>query len=326
MLNVNGLAIALDRHESGADVNFVSHAHTDHIAAAKRAKPVFASKETLALMDAAYGISATATDVEALPGAIRMLDAGHMLGAKQLAVTDEAHGTKTLYSGDFQMRRSAAAAPIEITDAYVLIIDSTYPYPHISFDDHDEVEASLQEWTVDKAKDGVVLFGAYAMGKAQELIRILNRAGVTPVVGDRICAINAVYERHGVRLWYEPLHSQSGSGGAAPRGAFVGILENKEMKELAYSLAKERHRKVSTAVASGFAKVFRFNTDAQFPLSDHADFAQSVDYIEQTGARKIVTYGGNQKLFAQNLRGAGYDAVPFTEARPDLFDGGLLKG
>ena len=322
MLYVNGLAIALDRHESGADINFVSHAHTDHIAAAKRSNPVCASAETLALMDAAYGIRATTVNGGRLPESMRMLDSGHMLGAKQLAVTDEAHGTKTLYSGDFQMRKSAAAAPIQITDADVVIIDSTYPYPDVGFDDHDEVEASLQEWTLNAMSNSVVLFSTYAMGKAQELVRVLNNADIRPMVGNKICRINKVYEASGIRLEYAPLHADDGSL-AVGSDNFVGIVEGKELKELAYSLAKYEGRNVSTAVASGFAKVFRFNMDAQFPLSDHADFSQSIDYIESTGAKKVVTYGSNQRLFANNLRAKGYDAMPFLEVPTNLFDGGL---
>ncbi len=322
MLNVNGLAIALDRHEQGADVNFVSHAHTDHIAAARRSRPVLASSETLALIDAAYGIKASGNHNGSMLEAMLMLDSGHMLGSKQLAVTDEKHGTKTLYSGDFQMRRSAAAAPIEVTDADVLIIDSTYPYPDVSFDDHEEVEAELQEWTLSALADKVVLFSAYAMGKAQELICILNRAGIRPMVGSKISRINKVYEANGIRLDCEPLYSDGGKL-AAGGGNFVGVVDSSEIKDLAYLLAKYRGANVATAVASGWAKIFKFRADAQFPLSDHADFSQSIDYIEATGAKKIVTYGGSQRLFAANLRAKGYDAVPFSDAPANLFDGGF---
>ena len=322
MIRVNGLGIALDRREPGADISFVSHAHSDHIAAMHRPTNIFASKETIELADAAYGIKASAIG-KGMPGySMQMLDSGHMLGAKQLAVADESHGTKTVYSGDFQMQKSAAAPPIRITDADVLIIDSTYPYPGIKFDDRSEVEESLVRWASRSLGNGSVLFGAYAMGKAQELIRMLNKAGVRPKVGGKIDRINAVYKANGIKLDCEPLYSESG-GLTANGGNFVGVVENSEMRGLAYLLARYRGINVMTAVATGFAKTFRFSTDAQFALSDHADFAQSMEYIEATGAKKILTYGSNDRRFAKSLAMNGYDAIPFSEAPADLFDGGF---
>jgi len=82
MIKVNGATISLDRRESEADMDFISHAHTDHIYAAKKSECVIASTETIALMKAAYGIEAKAlrqghrTDVDT-----RLLNSGHMMGA-----------------------------------------------------------------------------------------------------------------------------------------------------------------------------------------------------------------------------------------------------
>ena len=322
MIRVNGIGIALDRREQGADVSFVSHAHSDHIAAVRRAAGIFASKETIELVDAAYGIKVSNACTSGPGSSMQLFDSGHMLGAKQLAVTDETHGTRTVYSVDFQMQKSAASPQLEVTDADVLIIDSTYPYPNIRFDNRQEVEEELVRWVNRSLRTGSVLFSAYAMGKAQELTRLLNNAGIRPRISRKIGRINAVYEANGIRLECDPLYSQEG-GLAVGGGSFVGIVENSELRELAYLLARYRGMNVMTAVATGFAKIFKFSTDAQFALSDHADFAQSVDYIEATGAKKVLAYGTNERRFAKKLAEHGYDAMPFSEAPANLFDGGF---
>ncbi|EQD56253.1 hypothetical protein B2A_05350, partial [mine drainage metagenome] len=72
-------------------------------------------------------------------------------------------------------------------------------------------------------------------------------------------------------------------------------------------------KRVYTATATGFAKSFRFNVDAQFCLSDHADFKQSIEYIDAVSPKKVYTYGGNREVFARNLCKMGYEAEAYTE-------------
>lgn len=53
----------------------------------------------------------------------------------------------------------------------------------------------------------------------------------------------------------------------------------------------------------------------QFAISDHADFPQSIDYIEATGAKYIYTYGSSDALFARNLSKKGYIARALPEIK-----------
>lgn len=95
-------------------------------------------------------------------------------------------------------------------------------------------------------------------------------------------------------------------------GNFVGITENRDLGSLRQSMKNVYNKEIFTAVVTGWSKVFRFDVDMQFPFSDHADFKQSVDYIEATGAKSIYTYGPNSGRFAENLQKLGYDAAPFS--------------
>ena len=64
-------------------------------------------------------------------------------------------------------------------------------------------------------------------------------------------------------------------------------------------------------VETGWA--WRFGTDACFPLSDHADYGDLMEYVRRTGAREIRTVHGFAAEFAQDLRLLGYCASAVEE-------------
>ncbi len=312
MLYANGHAISLDRREKGADIDFVSHAHTDHMAAVRSSKSLLASPETLDLISSVHGISTEGKAVQAHDG-IRMLDAGHILGSKQLVVDDEASGQRVTYSGDFQMLPQKASSRIEIEDTDVLIIDSTYPDPGKRFPDKGEVEALIQEWTESMLKKGIVLFGAFATGKAQELIKMLNEISVLPVVSKKISMVNKAYSRAGMDLDYCSAYDDGPEYSALIKGNFVGITDKRPLHELKSMMSSAYGKDVFTAVATGMVGRVAFDAEARFVLSDHADFYQSTEYIDATCAKKVLTYGPNSAEFASNLKKHGYDASSFSE-------------
>lgn len=310
MIECNKLRISLDRKEMGCDVDFVSHAHTDHLGAIRSSKNVLASTETINLIEQAYNIT---TQKRANNPELKLIEAGHMLGSRQLYTDDEKSGLRTIYTGDFQIARSKTSNPIKIIDTDVLIMDSTYAESNVRFDDKSEVESAMQDWTRSRLKSGIVLFSAYAMGKAQELIAIFNEIGIKPVVSRKIDRTANVYVKSGIKLDYCSAYNPDSDYESVIRDNFVGITDSRNLAQLKSGLESVRKRNVYTAVATGFAKRFKFNTDAQFPLSDHADFKQSIDYIEATGAKRVLTYGPNAPEFASNLRASGYNSSAFGE-------------
>ncbi len=315
MISISGFGISLDRREKFADIDFVSHAHSDHIGAAKSSKRVMASTETVQLLKANSGI-----DVKRMEGnntlETEMLPAGHILGSRQLYAYDSETGTTFLYSGDFQMQRSSVAEPIATKHADILIIDSTYPNPDICFGPRDDTIGSLQDWVARSLRKSSIIFSAYATGKAQELIAILNEIGIKPVVTSKISRISKVYKENGYGLEYASAYDGS-EYEELLSGDFVGITERRDVDMLGAVLERVHKHSFSTAVVTGFARIFKFYTDAQFSLSDHADFAQSLDYINEVGPKVIYTYGGNADIFAVNLRKFGLKAMPYQAAMPN---------
>ncbi|MEM3839338.1 MAG: MBL fold metallo-hydrolase [Candidatus Micrarchaeaceae archaeon] len=297
-----GHKIALDRHEPDSDLNFVSHAHSDHTSGIRKGKGTLASGITKALLECR---GKKITDAE-IPKGVRLLNAGHMLGSRQLYAESESSGFSIVYTGDYLMQESYAAEPIEIKEADVLLIDSTYPHPGIAFEDRNEVISAIQFYASYKAGRGIVLFGAYSMGKAQELVKILNEKGIVPFVDEKIGSINKIYQSFGVKLEWNQFSEMRNEN-------FVGIVSMPKLAEMKLELEKRTGRRVFTAVATGWAKVTTFNTDVQFALSDHADFSQALEYIDICNPKLIYTIGSNSGTFAMFLQRHCHKASPLFQ-------------
>ena len=159
---------------------------------------------------------------------------------------------------------------------------------------------------------GMILFGAYVMGKAQEIIKILNEIGVVPVVNKKISEISKVYKEYGVNLEYTSMYDNPEECEESLKGNFVGITDNASMRRIPLQLSRVHEKKVYTAVATGFSKIFRFYTDAQFCISDHADVKQSMDYINASGAKRVLTYGRGKEKLARVMQRNGLVAGTFA--------------
>jgi putative mRNA 3-end processing factor len=322
-LATGGYNISLDARDPESNVSFVSHAHSDHTAGLRKGRKVIASSITWKLMSAR---GKKGTELIRAPEEIELLDAGHILGSKQLLAQSEETGISILYSGDYQMQVSEVAERIEIKEADVLILDSTYPYKDVIFDHRENVIDAIQKYLSYKSEKGIVLFSAYALGKAQELIRIANEVGIVPVVDGRIAEMNEIYVESGIPLEYFSFGSDSEGIDTEIRGNFVGITSSHTGK-VKQSISHAYGRRVFTAIATGFAKMSNLGKDVQFPLSDHADLAQAKEYIELCNPKIIYTYGGreNSIAMAENLRDSGYNAHPyFLRGKTNLLDSSLI--
>jgi len=73
-----GKIITVDVRFNGSDMDFVFHAHSDHIVAMKASKSIICCEAAAKLISAAYGIGPElASDI---PKTLNLLDSGHMLG------------------------------------------------------------------------------------------------------------------------------------------------------------------------------------------------------------------------------------------------------
>ncbi|MCL4383634.1 MAG: MBL fold metallo-hydrolase [Candidatus Marsarchaeota archaeon] len=312
MLNINNLKISLDQKNNGSTIDFISHAHFDHISALNSSKHIIASQQTIELIKTrSKNLNSNYLNFDYEKFNIELLNSGHILGSKQLFIQDNIKNESTIYSGDFQIDTPLIAEPIQIKPADILILDSTYPDPKIKFDEKKNVKQELKTWVSENIDKGIILFGAYSLGRAQDLIKILNEIDIIPLVNKEINNINKIYQKNGFALRYASVYDENSNCNELLKHNFVGIVQINKLKELKINLTKIYNKRIYSAVATGMVNVFNFNVDAKFELSNHADFEQSVSYIEHINPKKIFTYGKNKEIFANNLSKLNYTATPF---------------
>ncbi len=275
------ISIGLDSPDG--DFSFLSHAHSDHTGGLKRKKSLLSSQATIDLA----GIGAEAIGVD---GA-KMLEAGHILGAKQLQVDSD--GKRVVYTGDISLRQNIFNMKAEIPSCDHLIMEATYGDPSYVFPPLEEVYSQVSSFVKDNEKKNIII-GAYELGKSQELVRLLNESGIAPIVTEKMDDFCTVYEKHGIKLDRIVVGSEEAE--EAMSRAFAAIVPMwKAKRYFAKRLADAFERPTVCAVATGWALHYRFNTDAAFPLSDHADFNELVSYVEQSGAKEVEFFCGDGK-------------------------------
>ena len=280
-------SIALDC--PGGDISFVSHAHSDHLNGVKNSKRILASEETIAL--------------GSLPGngvkirGVSLIEAGHILGSRQLLIDHD--GMRVLYTGDIRTRSSILFRGAEAAQCDRLIVESTYGDPNYRFPDNYEVYSKIEKW-VNSNPSCNLLIGGYALGKSQELIKILNSFGVEPVVDANIERFNVIYEKFGLKLKRSVVGTDKAE--EAMGKPFVGIVEMRRAKRyFAKRIEEAFGRKTLVAVATGWALNYKFNTDESFVLSDHADFYDLLQFVRETGAKEVEFVHGNGELLKKSL-------------------------
>jgi DNA ligase 1 len=286
--------------------SFVSHAHSDHTAPHEL---VLCSEGTARLMAARmpgerreiilpFGVEHSLEDGTRLS----LHPAGHIFGSAQLRAEHPDRGT-LLFTGDFKLRPGRSAEPCATPRADVLIMETTFGRPHYVFPPTQEIVAAIVRFCRNVLDDGEtpVLFG-YSLGKSQELLGGLAGAGLPIALHPQTWRMTRIYESMGVRfpayIKYEPGTAAGHVVIAPPQSAQSAWL-----------------RKITprrTAVATGWAMdanaIYRYQCDAAFPLSDHADYPDLMRFVEQVQPSVVYTVHGFTTDFARDLRAKGIEA------------------
>lgn len=312
------LALWLDpqRPKIGSDKVFVSHAHSDHIGAHRE---VILSAPTARFMQARlkgerleHVLPFNQPDrffVGELEYQITLLPAGHILGSAMAFI--EAHGESLLYTGDFKLARGLAAELCEPSRARgtdVLIMETTFGRPCYQFPSaHDVLEGVIQFCREAIAHGETPVLLSYSLGKSQELLQGLTGSGLPVMVHEQVFKMTQIYKQFGHRFpRYEKFAADSVAGKVLiwpPNANRSGLLDNLGT--------------IRTACVSGWAIDpgcrFRNGTDAAFPLSDHADFPDLIEFVNRVAPKRICTLHGFAADFAQSLRDLGYNAHALSE-------------
>lgn len=291
---------------------FVSHAHFDHMG---RHKEVLCSEPTARLMRARMHRKLTTHvlpmgHTEALTEncAVTLHPAGHILGSAQCLLEHQELGT-LLYSGDFKLRPSRVAEACATPHADLLIMETTFGRPQYAFPPIEKIRADIVAFCREALAEGSIpVLMVYSLGKCQELLAELAELGVPAMLHPSCYAMTLIHEEYGVKFPpYREFDAQECPGHVvlcpplSPKSGF---------------LAKIFKRR--TAFVSGWAldrsTVYRQKVDAAFPLSDHADYADLLRYVDQVRPKRVLTLHGFAADFASTLRARGIEALALGEA------------
>lgn len=294
------------------DRAFVSHAHADHFA---RHRLSLGSAVTRELVRTRFGAQG---EFQALPlrqsqpwedWQLRLLPAGHIPGSALLHLTRDRDGASLLYTGDFKLRHGLSAEPCELVPADTLVMECTFGLPHYRFPPREQTIARVLQWVRETLEDGAipVLLG-YALGKAQEILRLLAGAG-HPVMLHK-----AVFEMtQALAPQLGPLPPLELFDPARAHGHVLIFPPGTQR-----SLALRRLKVCRSALLSGWALQpgarYRYQVDEVFPLSDHADYDELLAAVEAVQPRRIWLVHGPAREFAADLRARGWEAWSLEEA------------
>jgi putative mRNA 3-end processing factor len=278
----------------------ITHGHADHARAGHEA--VAATLETLAIMAVRYG-DGFAGSVRALAYGetiardgveITLVPAGHVLGSAQVVV--RWRGLTMVVSGDYKRRRDPTCPPFEPIPCDVFVTEATFGLPVYRHpDDADEIAKLVK--SVKQFPERTHLVGAYALGKAQRLIRLIREAGWdrTLYVHGAFERLNALYGEFGVELG--PLAPATTD---VAKSAFAGEIVIAPPGALADRWARRFADPVS-AFASGWmrvrARARQRGVELPLVISDHADWDELTQTLAELAPGEVwITHGREEAL------------------------------
>ncbi len=151
----------------------VSHAHADHAVSGNQ--NVFCTLATQRFMQMRYKqFAAVDFYLKSFHEVFQLNDvkigfypAGHMLGSAMILM--EYKGVKYLYTGDYKLEPDETCEAIEFCKADVLITETTFADPEV-----EHPAAAIEMQKLNSVKSNIML-GAYALGKSQRMIILLNQ-------------------------------------------------------------------------------------------------------------------------------------------------------
>lgn len=300
------LAIDFRRRQPRA---FISHAHSDHMA---RHQFALCTPETARL----YQFRLGNRDVRELPyrqpvewGGLRLTTypAGHCLGSAMLLAEDG--DESLLYTGDFKLGESLTSECCELPHADILVIESTFGHPRYRgrMPRASAVEKLIETVRATLRLGCTPVIQAYALGKGQEVTRLLTSHGI-PVLQHRLVyEVSCVYEACGVDLGNYQLYP------GRPLEGHAIVVPPRMHKPGELPGLKRPVRFAVTGWAMDSGSNYRLGVDHAIPLSDHADYDELLETIERVNPREIYCTHGPVE-FADRLREAGFNAYPLAGA------------
>ena len=269
----------------------VSHAHGDHAVATKG--KVYCTAPTHAFMLhrhgkkssseftlVKYGVPFQINDVK-----VTFYPAGHILGSAQILM--EYDKERYLYTGDFKTQSDESCEPFQFVECDHLITETTFASPDYNHPDPvEEINRMLD-------KNGKIVIGAYALGKAQRLTQLItkHRADVDVYIHHELEIYHRLYADHGF---------STGNWKPFRRDEFD------KNNKCVYIIPPSNFRRYSgkdvlKVFATGWKRSY-YRCDEVLQVSDHADWNGVLEMVTRTKAKKVYTVHGNGNYLKEYLK------------------------
>jgi putative mRNA 3-end processing factor len=279
----------------------ITHGHSDHARAGHGS--VLATRETLDIMAIRCGEDFAGSTQAAKFGealtvngvSVTFHPAGHVLGSAQIAV--EYGGIRIVASGDYKRQPDATCAAFVPIPCDVFITEATFGLPVFRHPpDTEEIARVLT--SAKQFPERSHLIGAYALGKAQRVIRLLRDAGFddTIYIHGAMARLCEYYESRGVVLGdLQPATVEKGA-----KADFVGAIVVGTPSAFVDRWAR-RFPDPIACYASGWMRIRQrakqLGVELPLIISDHADWDELTETITETGAGEVwVTHGREEAL------------------------------
>jgi putative mRNA 3-end processing factor len=312
----------IDPHRA-VDTAVTTHAHSDH--ARRGSKRYLCVTHSVGLLKARLGKQ---LPVEGIPYGQRFKlgqvevsfhSAGHILGSAQVRV--QLGNEVWVASGDYKREADPSCDPFEVVPCDTFITEATFGTPKYVWPKSNRHGQDIHDWWTKNAREGFnsLLFG-YSLGKAQRILAELAPYAHEPIsIHSTMAELTQCYRDEGRKLAPTvPLDSTTDVLQGALILAPPSVLEEK----LATRLGNYR-----TAFASGWMHgssesgygSWGQKHDHGFVLSDHADWSDLNQTIDQSGAKQVYVLHRNGAL-VRHLRARGIDAHPISALTRESFE------
>lgn len=272
----------------------ITHAHNDH------AKPgnnqVFCTSNTAQIMQLRYKKNAAISffthnylqQFTIKEIGITFYPAGHILGSAMVLM--EYLNVRYLFTGDYKLQPDPTCQPIQLTQANVLITETTFANPAIK---HPNPVKEIEKLN---AIDSNIMLGVYALGKAQRVNKMISD----------YCPQKQIFVHHSIlpiHLLYQNQYINIGTFFPYNRKSLKQSASN--CIYLVPPVTFNSYQRVTNVVrifASGWKNLQSTTQNALF-ISDHVDWDDILFTIEKVAPQQIWTIHGDGSYLKNYLNG-----------------------
>ena len=298
----------------------ITHAHSDH--SRSGSKEYWATSQSVPIMKHRLGADIHVNGCE-FGQKIKMGDtwvsfhsAGHILGSAQIRI--EHRGRVCVISGDYKRTADPSCDPFEVVPCDSFVSEATFALPVYKWETGAVTAKKILDWWQGDLERPSIVF-CYALGKAQRILSELKKlTDQTVYLHGAVATLTDIYRAQGILMLPTRLVTEAEKGYAFKGDLILAPPSGHRSPWM------KRFKDPQTAFASGWMQIRgarrRRGYEKGFNLSDHADWNELNQTIEQTTAKEVFLTHGRTDVLARYLREKSIDVRLFKTDYVDEAD------